>query len=113
MTLRLFPMILVASSILSCKQQVSTTELFKSSVIMPVNSSTKGVEGPAVDKAGTLYWVNYERQGTIGKLSPGGSPAVFIDLPEGSIGNGIRFGSKIYDCRVYKPQCSKWINLRN
>jgi gluconolactonase len=90
----LFSMILVGSSIISCEQNVSTSGLFKSSVIMPVNSSTEGVEGPAVDKAGTLYWVNYYREGTIGQLSPGGSPAVFIDLPDGSIGNGIRFDSK-------------------
>ena len=93
--MRLFiSMILVSGSVISCKQQGPASEIFKSSAIMPVNSSTKGVEGPAVDKTGTLYWVNYERQGTIGKLSPGGSPEVFIDLPEGSIGNGIRFDSK-------------------
>jgi gluconolactonase len=89
-----FPMILAAGSIISCKQQVSTSGLFNSSVIMPVNSSSKGVEGPAVDKAGTLFWVNFEREGTIGMLSPEGSPSVFLDLPEGSIGNGIRFDSK-------------------
>jgi sugar lactone lactonase YvrE len=93
--MRLFiSMIIVSGSIISCKQQGPASEMFKSAAIMPVNSSTKGVEGPAVDKTGTLYWVNYERQGTIGKLSPGGSPEVFIDLPEGSIGNGIRFDSK-------------------
>ena len=61
---------------------------------MPVNSSTNGVEGPAVDKSGSLYWVNYEKQGTIGLLSPGGAPEIFIELSNGSIGNGIRFDSK-------------------
>ncbi len=90
----LFSMILVGCTFLACKQPTASSELFKSSVIMPPHSSTKGVEGPAVNKEGTLYWVNYERQGTIGLLSPGGSPAVFIDLPEGSIGNGIRFDSQ-------------------
>ena len=69
-------------------------ELFKASVITPVKSSTTGIEGPAVDKSGTVYYVNFERQGTIGQISPDGKLSVFIDLPEGSIGNGIRFDSK-------------------
>lgn len=89
----LFPLILMYSSFTACKPQDSSPELFKSSVIMAVNSSTEGVEGPAVDREGNLYWVNFEHQGTIGQLSPGGSPAIFIELPEGSIGNGIRFDS--------------------
>ena len=89
-----FTMILIASSLPAGKQKASNTELFKSFAIMPVNSSTTGVEGPAVDKTGTLYWVNYDHQGTIGQLSPGGKPGLFIELPNGSIGNGIRFDSQ-------------------
>jgi sugar lactone lactonase YvrE len=52
---------------------------------------TDGIEGPACDAAGNLYAVNYARQGTIGKVTPEGACSVFVDLPEGSIGNGIRF----------------------
>ena len=40
---------------------------------------------------GNLYAVNYERQHTIGKVTPGGECSIFLDLPAGSIGNGIRF----------------------
>lgn len=87
-------MIIACCSLTACKQQASSPPLFRSSVIMPVNSSTSGVEGPAVDRNGTLYWVNYDHQGTIGQFTPGGNPAVFIELPDGSIGNGIRFDSK-------------------
>ncbi len=76
-----------------CKQQYSSAGLYNSAVIMPVNSSTNGVEGPAVDQSGALYWVNYEKQGTIGLLSPGGAPGLFVELSNGSIGNGIRFDS--------------------
>lgn len=90
----LFSLIIISSSITANSQQALSAELFKSAVIMPVNSSTSGVEGPAVDQTGILYWVNYDHQGTIGKLSPGGLPRVFIDLPDGSIGNGIRFDSQ-------------------
>ena len=75
-------------------QENTSGELFKASVITPVKSSTTGVEGPAADKGGTVYYVNFERQGTIGQISPEGNLSVFIDLPEGSIGNGIRFDSK-------------------
>jgi gluconolactonase len=92
--LKSFFFLIAASFILAgCKQQKPAAILFQTAVIMPVNSSTNGVEGPAVDKAGVLYWVNYEKQGTIGKLSPGGTPELFIELGNGSIGNGIRFDS--------------------
>jgi gluconolactonase len=76
----------------ACAQSSST--LFKSSVLTPVNSFTIGCEGPAVDKKGNLYAVNYEREGTIGIITPKGKAAIFIELPEGSVGNGIRFDSR-------------------
>ncbi|GAB3809094.1 SMP-30/gluconolactonase/LRE family protein [Spirosoma humi] len=69
-------------------------ELFKARLFTPVNSFTSGVEGPAVDKAGTLYAVNFERQGTIGQVTPDGQASLFVTLPEGSIGNGIRFNQR-------------------
>src|SRR5690606_32905339 len=52
-----------------------------------------GVEGPACDREGNLYAVNFARQHTIGKVTPAGEASVFLDLPNGSIGNGIRFDS--------------------
>lgn len=53
-----------------------------------------GIEGPAVDRNGILYAVNFEKTGTIGQVTPEGKASMFIQLPEGSIGNGIRFNSK-------------------
>jgi sugar lactone lactonase YvrE len=52
---------------------------------------TEGIEGPAVDRFGNLYAVNFARQHTIGKVAPDGVESVFVELPEGSTGNGIRF----------------------
>lgn len=52
---------------------------------------TKGIEGPAVDSEGNLYAVNFEKEGTIGVVDQNGQASMFIDLPEGSTGNGIRF----------------------
>lgn len=54
---------------------------------------TKGIEGPAVDKEGNLYAVNFGEQGTIGKVTSENNASLFVTLPEGSIGNGIRFNS--------------------
>ena len=69
-------------------------ELFVSQEFTPVNGFTSGIEGPACDAAGNLYAVNYERQHTIGKVTPDGTASVFVELPTGSIGNGIRFSSE-------------------
>ena len=52
---------------------------------------TQGIEGPAVAKDGVLYVVNYQQQGTIGRVTGKNEVEQFIRLPNGSIGNGIRF----------------------
>ncbi len=56
-----------------------------------VGEFTPGIEGPACDADGNIFAVNFVRQGTIGRISPTGSGEVFVCLPEGSVGNGIRF----------------------
>lgn len=66
----------------------------KSYDLTPENSFTEGVEGPATDHEGNIYAVNFEKQGTIGKVTPEGKAEVFVELPNGSIGNGIRFSNK-------------------
>jgi sugar lactone lactonase YvrE len=66
--------------------------LFESTRLTPPGEYTGGIEGPAVDAAGTLYVVNFARKGTIGKVAPGATRSeLFAELPAGSIGNGIRF----------------------
>ncbi len=66
-------------------------QLFTATEFTLPHSFTDGIEGPACDAAGNVYAVNYARQGTIGKVTPAGEASVFVELPEGSIGNGIRF----------------------
>jgi len=87
-------MLLIGASCTANAQSKRDRLLFTSSVLTPVNSFTTGVEGPAVDKKGNLYAVNYQREGTIGIVTPDGKADLFVNLPEGSIGNGIRFDSK-------------------
>jgi len=53
---------------------------------------TEGIEGPACDRDGHIYAVNFARQHTLGKTAPDGRSEVFVTLPEGSTGNGIVFG---------------------
>lgn len=67
-------------------------DLFIASPLTEEKLFTAGIEGPAVDKAGNVYAVNFQQQGTIGKVSPDGKRhQVFITLPNKSVGNGIRF----------------------
>lgn len=68
------------------------SNLFHSSFFTPLKSFISP-EGPAVDKTGILYVVNYSRKGTIGKITPDDIGEIFIELPNKSIGNGIRFSS--------------------
>ena len=75
-------------------QQVTSEKLYTSSVFTPAHGFTSGIEGPAVDKVGTIYAVNFEKRGTIGQVTPLGKASLFIELPSGSDGSGIRFDSK-------------------
>ncbi|MEF8816727.1 MAG: SMP-30/gluconolactonase/LRE family protein [Salinibacter sp.] len=72
----------------------SAENLFESRTMVPPGSFTSGIEGPAVDAEGNLYAVDYKRNRTIGVVPPDGEASVFVDLPEGSRGNGIRFDSE-------------------
>jgi sugar lactone lactonase YvrE len=74
--------------------ELRSNDLYKSEIFTEPGGFPSGIEGPAVDANGILYVVNYEKPGTIGKVFPDGTASLFITLPEGSIGNGIRFNSK-------------------
>lgn len=66
-------------------------DLFVARPLTADREFTPGIEGPACDAAGNVYAVNYQRQGTIGRVAPDGKAEVFVDLPAKSIGNGICF----------------------
>jgi len=65
--------------------------MFSSQIFTPMHGFTSGIEGPACDRDGNLYVVNFNRQHTIGMVTLGGVASIFLELPNGSIGNGIRF----------------------
>ena len=65
---------------------------YQSQQVTPAGEYTFGIEGPAVDAQGNLYVVNFGKPGTIGKLPAGAVQSeLFAVLPEGSVGNAIRF----------------------
>src|SRR5436853_7933984 len=63
--------------------------LFQASPLTAEGLFTKGIEGPACDREGNIYAVNFAREQTIGKVTPDGKGDVFIELPGKSTGNGI------------------------
>lgn len=69
-------------------------KLFVAEDLTAENQFSVNIEGPAFDKNGQLYVVNYLRDGTIGKVAPDGSCSMFIELPAGSIANCIQFDAK-------------------
>jgi len=75
------------------QKEVSET-LYQSTVFTDEAGFPSGIEGPAVNTDGILYAVNYKKPGTIGQVTINGDSSLFVTLPEGSIGNGIRFNSK-------------------
>lgn len=86
--------ILTAPSLLSTLLRIDNQGLFEVTHFTDPGNFTSGAEGPAVDTEGNLYAVNFNRQGTIGKISPDGEASVFMELTDGSIANGIRFNSR-------------------
>ena len=66
-------------------------ELFKAEPFTPEGSFTEGIEGPACDRDGNVYAVNFARQQTIGRTTPDGKSEIFVTLPGDSVGNGIVF----------------------
>ncbi|MBO9703634.1 MAG: SMP-30/gluconolactonase/LRE family protein [Sporocytophaga sp.] len=64
-------------------------ELFKSEYYTDSLFSI-GIEGPYFFE-GNLYAVNFRKKGNIAVVRPGGKVELFVELPDGSVGNGIRF----------------------
>lgn len=78
--------ILIVFQLQSCKSQKLQSVDFTEE-----NTFTAGIEGPAVDKQGNLYAVNFGKEGTIGIVNEKGEGSIFTKLPGKSVGNGIRF----------------------
>ena len=60
--------------------------LWEPKPLTPENGFTEGIEGPASDRQGNVYAVNYARQGTIGRTTPAGASVVWVELPRALAG---------------------------
>ncbi|MFZ2905552.1 MAG: SMP-30/gluconolactonase/LRE family protein [Cyclobacteriaceae bacterium] len=69
-------------------------QLFQANDFTQENIFTNNIEGPAFDKKGNLYVVNFQKDGTIGLVKPTGEVSVFVTLPEKSTANSIQFNKK-------------------
>ena len=74
--------------------QGSCQQLFVASDHTAENLFSNNIEGPAFDKKGNLYVVNFGKDGTVGLVKPDGKAELFITLPEGSTANSVKFDSK-------------------
>ncbi|NJO69646.1 MAG: hypothetical protein HC830_10490 [Bacteroidetes bacterium] len=72
----------------SCKKK---GVYWKVTDLTPENVFTSGIEGPACIPSGPLFVVNFKNNGTIGIVDSLGRTELYATLPNGSIGNGIRF----------------------
>jgi sugar lactone lactonase YvrE len=86
-------LVLVATVPAGEKERIKE-KLFVATPLTAEGSFTEGIEGPACDKQGNIYAVNFQKQQTIGKITPDGKGEVFVTLPGKSTGNGIVFGDK-------------------
>ena len=86
-------LIALAAALLTvgCHSLVLDEKLYLATPLTATNSFTAGIEGPACDRAGNIFAVNFAQQQTIGRTTPAGQSEVFVTLPNDSVGNGIRF----------------------
>lgn len=90
--------VILSACLLACSTFTVTAQdferLFVAEDFTAENIFSGNIEGPAFDKDGNLYVVNYQKDGTIGLVKPDGSAELFLNLPEGSTANAIQFDSK-------------------
>lgn len=84
---RLIIAVLVAGGSLACFAET----LWQARPLTQEKEFTTGIEGPAVDRAGNIYAVSYQKTPTIGKITPEGKGEIWIEFTNGTLANGIRF----------------------
>ncbi|XQA77487.1 SMP-30/gluconolactonase/LRE family protein [Xanthomonas sacchari] len=87
--------LLAALALLLAAPAGAQETLFRARDLVGDGVFTDKIEGPATGPDGALYVVNFAHDGSIGRVQRDatgrGQATLFVDLPDGSIGNGIRF----------------------
>jgi sugar lactone lactonase YvrE len=89
-----FVVILLSAMLVFGTRVGADEKLFVAKPLTEKNVFTAGIEGPACDARGNVYAVNFEEEGTIGRITPDGKGEVWVTLPGKSVGNGIVFDRK-------------------
>jgi len=74
----------------------AAAEDYTAVAVTPAGSFTDGIEGPACDAQGNLYAVSFQREGTIGKVTPDGTATLWAEVPKGGRVNGMRLDREGY-----------------
>lgn len=88
--MRIFEVILILFFSVTCL----SAQVYEARDLTAENLFSENIEGPNTDKAGNLYVVNYQKDGTIGLVKPNGEVELYVTLPEGSVANAIMFDKK-------------------
>ena len=86
--------ILTAICLLGASAASAQDALYTAKDFTAENLFSSNIEGPAFDRSGNLYVVNFGQDGTVGSIRQDGTGEVFVTLPEGSIANSIQFSRK-------------------
>ena len=86
-----FICVLVALSVIASACVSSAAETLFVATPLTEGEFTDGIEGPACDRDGNIYCVSFRHARNIARVSPEGRAELFVELPEESAGNGIRF----------------------
>lgn len=79
----------------AAQQQAAERPLYQAQDLTAENTFSVNIEGPNFDKAGNFYVVNFQRDGTVGKIDTRtGAGEIFVSLPDSSVANGVHFNSK-------------------
>jgi sugar lactone lactonase YvrE len=96
---KLFIAVMILSIVAGCHRKHNPQKEFGQSLFRAYdhtaeNLFTRNCEGPAVDKEGRLFVVNFQKDGTIALVQPDGKVELFLTLPGKSVGNSIRFNAQ-------------------
>ncbi len=83
--------VLVSLTLCGCIGSANRDQTLFTARFLTSGDFTNGIEGPACDRAGNLYCVSFREARNIARVTPEGRSELFVALPVGSAGNGIRF----------------------
>ncbi len=82
---------LICALVFAVSASLGAEELYVAKPLTPEKTFTSGIEGPACDLAGNIFLVGFKEKSNIARVTPDGRAELFVTLPDGSTGNGIRF----------------------